>query len=126
MLKIGNVECATIGFFVEWHGNLRGLFNAEAILEEEHQWYYLIHRLEDKSVLARKWNRFNSKPQSSPNVQRGKQTNHEIQARRPDILILDKTFQGSVIIDVTISGNMSVTRKEKEKTWQKGEREYRM
>ena len=28
---------------VSWHINLRALFNATAILEEEQLWYYLIH-----------------------------------------------------------------------------------
>ena len=28
-----------IGYFVEWHINLRGLFNAKAILVEEQQLY---------------------------------------------------------------------------------------
>ena len=27
-------------FFVEWHINLCGLFNAKAFIVEEQQWYY--------------------------------------------------------------------------------------
>ena len=37
-------------FFVEWHINLCRLFNANAILLEEQQWYYLTHSWEDKGV----------------------------------------------------------------------------
>ena len=37
-------------FFVEWHINLRGLFNTKAILREEQQWWYLTHSWEDKGV----------------------------------------------------------------------------
>ena len=33
-----------------WHINLRGLFNAKAILLEEQWWYYLTHSWEDKGV----------------------------------------------------------------------------
>ena len=31
------------GFFVKWHINLRGLFNAKAIHIEEQQYYYLAY-----------------------------------------------------------------------------------
>ena len=33
-----------------FNGNLRGLFNAKAILVEVQQWYYLIQRWGDKGV----------------------------------------------------------------------------
>ena len=33
----------SLGFSVWWHINLRGLFNAKAILVEEKQWYYSTH-----------------------------------------------------------------------------------
>ena len=33
------------GFFILWNINLRGLFNAEAILVVEKKWYYLTHNL---------------------------------------------------------------------------------
>ena len=39
-----------ISFFVEWHINLWGLFNAKAILVEEQLWYYLTHSLKDKKA----------------------------------------------------------------------------
>ena len=38
------------GFFIQWHINLRGLFNAKAILLEEQRWCYLTHSREDKGV----------------------------------------------------------------------------
>ena len=38
------------GFFLEWHINLRGLFNAKSILVIEEQWYYLTYCLRDKEV----------------------------------------------------------------------------
>ena len=38
------------GFFCFMAINLRGEFNTEAILKEELQWFYLIHRWEDKGV----------------------------------------------------------------------------
>ena len=38
-----------IGFFVLWYINLRGLFDARAILVEE-QWYYFMYRWEDKKI----------------------------------------------------------------------------
>ena len=40
----------SFGFFVYWHINLCGLFNAKAIIIEEQQWYYLTHSWEDKGV----------------------------------------------------------------------------
>ena len=36
--------------FILWHINLRGVFNAKAILLEEQQWSYLTHCWEDKGV----------------------------------------------------------------------------
>ena len=36
-------------FFVQWHINLRGLFNAETILVDKRLWYYLTHNLRDKA-----------------------------------------------------------------------------
>ena len=41
-----------VGFFVSWHMNLHGLFNAKAILVEEKQWYYLTHIWISKGVHA--------------------------------------------------------------------------
>ena len=41
-----------LAFFILWYINLRGLFNAKVILEEEQQWYYLIHNWGDKGVHA--------------------------------------------------------------------------
>ena len=38
-------------FFVKEQINLCGLFNAKAILVEEHQWCYLTHSWGDKGVL---------------------------------------------------------------------------
>ena len=38
-----------LGFFAQWHINLRGLFNAKANLVE--QWkYYLTHSYRDKGI----------------------------------------------------------------------------
>ena len=36
------------GFFVEWHINICGLFNAKSVLIEEQRWYYLTHYQGDK------------------------------------------------------------------------------
>ena len=40
------------GFFVLWHVNLRGLFNAKSILVEEQYSYHLTHRWSDEEINA--------------------------------------------------------------------------
>ena len=42
-LPLGISHVLKLGFFVQWCVNLRRLFNAQAILEEEQQWCYLTH-----------------------------------------------------------------------------------
>ena len=42
------IEIPWFGFFVKWHINLYGTFNAKAISVEEQKWYQLIHRWGDK------------------------------------------------------------------------------
>ena len=37
-------------FFIQWHINLCGLFNAKNVLVEEQEWYYLTNSLGDKDV----------------------------------------------------------------------------
>ena len=39
-----------IGFFLQWHVNVYGLFNAKVIIVKEQKLYYLTHRWEDKGV----------------------------------------------------------------------------
>ena len=40
------------GFFIEWHINHHGLFNAKAIFVERELWYYLTYSWENKRVHA--------------------------------------------------------------------------
>ena len=41
-----------VGLFLSWHINLCGLFNAKAILVEEHVYYYLTHTVKDEGGYA--------------------------------------------------------------------------
>ena len=50
-ITFSHLSCLHSFSFGVWgHINLYGLFNAKAILAEEHYWYYLIHSLEEKRV----------------------------------------------------------------------------
>lgn len=43
------------------------------------------------------------------------QCDHTIEARRPDIVIIDKVEKSAIIIDVAIPGDKRINEKEKEK-----------
>ena len=45
-----NIQSGWFGFFVQWHINFYGLFNAKAILFEEQQQYYSMHSEKDKRI----------------------------------------------------------------------------